>query len=108
MKHTSISPFYVGQEVVALVTTRLLKKGKCYIVKAVYPGQCNCAKWLISIGIKEWAEGTRMPCNKCGSYIIRKSETQHPAQLFAPITSTFQSITLEKVLEEETKLIGVN
>lgn len=94
MKHTSISPFYVGQEVAAVKDNKpsmaqKYKKGDVVTVEALkqspisglwnfqFKGQLNRKCWL--------------DCSR-----------------FAPITSAFQSITLEKVLEEETKLIGVN
>lgn len=94
MKHTSIPPFYVGQEVVAVKDSKQgmpqkYKKGDVVQVAALKQSP-QSGLWNFQfkgqLNIKWWLDCSR----------------------FAPITSTFQSITLEKVLEEETKLIGVN
>lgn len=108
MKHTSIPPFYVGQEVVCINPIGRLVKDKKYTVLGLF--QCKvCKKWQIGFCDMDGDEsGMKCPCGW-----ITSTENAGPyrfayAHRFAPITSTFQSITLEKVLEEETKLIGVN
>lgn len=106
MKHTSISPFYVGQEVVCVkdYSTGIVKKGCKYLVYMVRIG-CSCGYWVVDVGITNGKMFSHCP------YCWEREYAPNAliaASLFAPITSTFQSITLEKVLEEETKLIGVN
>lgn len=110
MKHTSIPPFYVGQEVVALESWGTkpysIQKDLTYKVSDV---QKACCGWVISVGVPAKPNAPNyQTCRQCGSKTHIGQELFWAAYLFAPITSTFQSITLEKVLEEETKLIGVN
>lgn len=107
MKHTSIPPFYVGQEVVAVRNQPDgdFKKGDTFKVTSCFFG---CCSWEVTVGIYD--TNFESICNICsgGISFYGKHEAPYHASAFAPITSTFQPITLEKVLEEETKLIGVN
>ena len=85
----NLPPFYVGQRVVQLVdgSRGQSKKGDVHTVLGIK----LLSQWCIDIGQKE---GDRTIW--CWHYC------------FAPIQENFQSISLEKILEEETKLISVN
>lgn len=107
MEKITIPPFYVGQEVVALNNDKegIFKKGDEFKVTSCIKG---CCEWEVTIGIMntDWINSV---CTKCGKKeIIGNKEIPFYASRFAPITSTFQSISLTKVLETELPLIGVN
>jgi hypothetical protein len=109
MKEININcPFYEGQEVICLVNRSaygsVLIKGKHYKVLDII--KCECGEWKLDVGHKADFTGTsRCSCKATHgvSNIIWCN-----ARLFAPITSTFQSISLARVLEIETELVGVN
>ena len=97
----NLPPFYVGQKVVYLD----LSIGFCVEGSKIKRGQIVVVKGLdfskLHVGSK----------SKTKAWFIEISE--HPGCLyiasdFAPVQENFQSISLEKILEEETKLIGVN
>jgi hypothetical protein len=101
MKNT-LPPFCVGQRVIRTVASKggLLKKGSVYIVTGI---SFCCAEWGWRVSI-EGGDNSFLSCSSCN----KKSNENYAAKYFAPIHENFQSITLEKVLEEETKLISVN
>lgn len=106
MSTENLPPFYVGQKVVCLKTspTGVPKKGCTYTVQACF--QCpECKEWHIKI-FEVASPYTKYSCcipiKTTGKYI------GGPAKYFAPIHENFESISLSKVLEEETKLISVN
>ena len=103
----NLKPFHVGQEVVRIVNSPHGKIGDKHTVFGL--SQCLCCKgWAIDIGKTDFL--AKIVCGYC-DYKFKEPASDidwYQATSFAPITSTFQHITLEKVLEEETKLIGVN
>jgi hypothetical protein len=107
MTKDNIPPFYVGQKVVALATSlksmnKQVIKGKIYTVGEMV---FCCGQWLV--GCKELLIKTKEPFFLC--HISTKNKyCGGPASKFAPLHENFQSISLSKILEEETKLIGVN
>lgn len=114
-----IAPFYLGQRVMCIdVSSRIgsnasfdqkpisvLIKNKDYVVSGIYKACCN---WVISVGIK--SKHANITCATCGSIYLNqiKGEWAFRATRFAPILENFQSISLSKILEEETKLLSVN
>lgn len=106
----NIPPFYVGQRVVAVMNSPrgFFKKGQEFVVQGIHFFKCCHQDWVISIGI----DGIDRYCAcACGTRFVFPGSNVfmwHVTSLFAPIESQFQSITLEKVLETETPLIGVN
>lgn len=97
MAKTEFPPFYVGQKVVgssfASEHRSKIKKGHPYTIT-----HCH-----LSIN----------PANGTGPYWYVgydgvESHAWLTPKLFDPIIENFQSISLEKILEEETKLISVN
>lgn len=112
MEHINLPPFYIGQRVVAIETGELWKKGDEFIVKGIKPGCCKTTSWKVDVGIllPPCGRPYKISCEYCHvgyiSYAGNIFWAEHNA--FAPIQESFQSISLEKVLEQETKLIGVN
>jgi hypothetical protein len=102
----NLPPFYVGQRVVALRSIGCVKKGKEYVVLGLF--KCTkCHVWYVQhTHAKGVVLNDKFPC--CGNPIVTKDYRAASAKHFAPIEENFQSITLEKVLEQETKLISVN
>jgi len=106
MEQINLPPFYVGQKVVAIENsgTGRFKKGDKFIVngnKFLWE-----SVWCIDIGHKN-------PVAPKMQYRGRTISTGDDiwwtlSSMFAPIEENFQSISLEKILEEETKLISVN
>lgn len=107
MKEINLPPFYVGQKVVSLKGTSsdYIQKGTIYSIKGIMQLVCGC--WCVDVGINIGKQYMR-----CGIHntekILSKGIRWIDHSFFAPIQENFQSISLEKVLEEETKLIGVN
>lgn len=108
MKEINLPPFYVGQRVVAIndgndKITTVVHKGQEFVILDIY--QCSaCNKWKVDIGHLTHSSCTSCKCGKIKHGNIKWAA----AEIFAPIQETFQSITLEKVLETETRLLGVN
>lgn len=66
-----------------------------------------CKKWSVYVGVKSSGIHycqTHNTKHKTGI----KGGVFHNSKYFAPVQENFQSISLEKVLEKETPLIGVN
>lgn len=106
MSNTNLPPFYVGQKVVALTTGYFHEKGHVYTIADMM--FCDkCKKWHALT-----KETTLMPASKykcdCYNDLNTTIYLGGDAKYFAPIEENFQSITLEKVMEKETPLIGVN
>lgn len=94
MENLNLPPFYVGQKIVSLISwnqVRVLygykypQKEQVVVVTDIFKN--NGGEWMVTI------PGCEVPLW---------------SKRFAPIHENFQSISLEKVLEEETKLISVN
>ena len=102
----SYQPFYIGQKVIRIgKSNKYVKKGNVYTVQDCF--QCpNCGSWKITI--EEALCGGTFSCEECPTAIKYVSHMGGQAKNFAPVIEKFQSISLEKVLEEETKLVGVN
>lgn len=106
MKNINIPPFYVGQKVVALKSSKSkhgyqVVKGLTYTVQDYF--QCTgCKEW--KIGIKEMPiVGNNIQC--CMPAPIN-SFCCGPAKYFAPIIENFEAITFEKVLEQELSSVN--
>lgn len=96
----NLPPFYVGQNVVRTVPVDGLVVGQTYVITDI--SWC-CDKWGWRVSVYG-GDNENLCCASCG-----KQKTQnYAAKYFAPIEENFQSITLEKVLEQETKLVSVN
>lgn len=102
----NLPPFYVGQKVVALKDSPYhpeMRKGKVFTVLAL--NFCCC--WSIDIGLKVMK--SHLYCADCNIVFGQHGSIAWKcAKRFAPLEENFESISLEKVLETETKLIGVN
>ncbi len=111
----NFAPFYVGQRVVCinnavlsnahLDPSSVLVKGKVYTITSVTKGCCG---WSVTIGIPGTTPA--LTCHICGKTYLRGvlGEWSFIPERFAPIQEDFQSITLEKILEQETQFISVN
>jgi len=109
MKPINLPPFYPGQKIVALKTSKNKKIKKGQIYTAAFCVNGCCCPW--DVGIKELpAYDDRSYCSKCMKYVLHtgKFYLVCNASYFVPLEETFQAITLEKVLENETSLICVN
>lgn len=109
MEQINLPPFYTGQKIVALKTSkcRTIKKGKVYTAAFCVKGCCQ--GW--DVGIKEvTAYLDFSQCYKCNKTVRHTGKffLIGRASAFVPLEETFQPITLEKVLENETGLICVN
>lgn len=110
MAKTEFPPFYVGQKVVILktCTTNGLNIKKGSVVTASGCVKCSCGTWMVGIvecpGFCETSEHKKSHLYYHPGDTNLHGEAKH----FAPIIENFQSISLEKILEEETKLISVN
>lgn len=106
MDNKNIPPFYVGQEVECIKSHLwgFISKGQKFVVTGVYK---FCCCWQVTVGVDTgWMDST---CNKCNHVSNHKNnEFPFAASLFSPIITNFESISLNKVLELETPLIGVN
>lgn len=103
-----IAPFYIGQKVVAVKdhSRKIFKKGDEFTVLNVLRA-CKCGVWFVDIGIAGVSRVGR--CSDCGRDIPNGSDAWLiAASMFAPITSTFQSISFIEVVKEESKLVSAN
>jgi hypothetical protein len=106
----NLPPFHIGQKVVALKTSFKrhgfqIVKWEVYTVKDQY--QCEkCGKWVV--GLAELSPINPNQWRSCCMDDCKLTCAGGNAKYFAPIVENFQSITLEKVFEQETKLISVN
>lgn len=98
MQQNNIAPFYVGQKVVAIdaVTGSSFKNGQSYIVSAV---ECK-------LGNKNHPIGSVTNYWYIGIVGFADGGAHFRPGIFAPLTSTFQSISFSKVME--TELTSVN
>lgn len=100
-------PFYVGQKVICIEhyptnpfgfilkgikLNEILTVRKCYVLEG---RGCVLFNEIINPPQYGFPESDNM-------------EPAYPSKRFAPVHENFESITLEKVLEAETKLISVN
>jgi len=102
----NLPPFYVGQKVVALQDCIcpvngyvFFKKGQEFTVKELH----LCCMWKVDVGVLLDRARECPHCNEV-SYKVTWFEPTY----FAPIETTFQSITLSEVIEIETPLICSN
>ena len=102
-----IPPFYIGQRVVAVrdsLHSGCFKKGDEKIVFGIIQMPCGC--WCVDVGDKTVFEFV--------SCSIHKDRTKSmlilwaSATAFAPITSTFQTISYSEVLEKEKEFVGAS
>ena len=113
-------PFYIGQKVV-YITGVNMPKGSIHTVTNVRLNFCgNCYRIEIN-NIKcqpehpdEINKATIIECGECGSCVHKETYLNSGyindwrATSFRPLNEEFQSISYEKVLEEESLLISVN
>lgn len=96
-------PFYVGQEVEAIKdhSQGAFKKGDRFIVDEVLKSTCKCGCWCVKVGVGSLGMKTG-ECTKCGYNKIHIDINNVPFRhdRFRAITPAFQSITFEKVIEE--------
>lgn len=109
METFNLSPFYVGQRVVALKdhSQGMYKKGDRFIIASIYKATC-CDIWLVEIGILSVHNHWKCVICKTGGQKRRSDQAVFNSGSFAPIQENFQSISLEKILEKETELISSN
>lgn len=106
MAEINLPPFYVGQRVVHIreftkkYTEHIIypTKDKVYTIRTIHYSKRH----------KGWFLRFEELVNKIVQSKYELSEPSFSVNNFSPIIENFQSITLEKVLEEETKLISVN
>lgn len=108
MKDINLPPFYISQRVVCVKSSNWIKEGNIYFVKGLFFLSC-CKIWMINVGVANTINGKRY-CQKHNKHYNAGNDKfiEHNANKFVPIEENFQSISLEKVLENETNLISVN
>lgn len=92
----SLPKFYVGQKVVCLVDTYSLQEGKIYTVTTV-DTNCKCG----SIGVGILPDTTHLHCDRCNITFEQAKDRLFPAPYFQPLIEEYQSISFEKVIENE-------
>lgn len=101
--------FHIGQEIVCIddrarYTKVEIKKGDTFIVQGI---KQSCCGFVVDIGIP-CKEG-RIICSGCGNILpTPDGRTWYKEHRFAPIHEEFISISLSRVLENETHLISAN
>lgn len=102
-----LPPFYVGQKIVRIAhPVELASVGQVFTCAGCF--QCGgCKVWKVELKELPCVPGFGT-CKECMYENKVKSYKLSNAKYFAPIHENFESISLEKVLEQETKLIGVN
>lgn len=106
MSDMNLPPFYVGQRVVALKNGFFHIKGEKYTV-AEMMFCSSCKVWSVLTSENSFEPASIYHCD-CGANLKSTIYVGGNAKYFAPIEENFQSISIEKVLEKETPLIGVN
>lgn len=103
MKEINLSPFYVGQKVIAIRnhTDLLFKTGETFIIKDI---KIFCCGWVMNIDILVF-NSCKSECSKCKKV---RDGLYFSCTSFAPVQENFQSISLEKILEQETSLISAS
>jgi hypothetical protein len=94
-------PFYVGQQVVAIVghSKENFKKGDLFTVNDIRKNKC-CGTWIISIGINTKNRFRNTVCGICNN--IRVNDDYYRAATFAPVEQLkYPLIKLTRVLENE-------
>jgi phage terminase large subunit-like protein len=109
MEQINLPPFYPGQKIVALKTSKCKKiqNGQTYTAAFCVKGCCQ--GW--DVGIKEMpANEDHSQCFKCRKVVLHTGKffLIGMASAFVPLEETFQPVSLTKVIEEETKLVCVN
>lgn len=109
-KELNIPPFYPGQKIVRIGKTvhfehGIVFKDKVYTCAGCL--MCNCGRWKVMLLEFPAPENSECDC-VCGFNNGYQKYYSGHAVYFAPVVENFQSISLEKILEEETKLISVN
>lgn len=111
MSEINLPPFYIGQKVVCVKTSAnklgmSVIKGEVYVIKALI--KCNCGLWKCDVGVRHSIQGNSY-CGYCGYTFAQIGGVGWcNCNLFAPIESQFQSISLSEILEKETELISSN
>lgn len=90
------APFYVGQEVEAVVTTRLMNKGDRFIVLDIMKF-CTCSPYVISVGFDN--KQMSAECDNCNVRIATDKDWS-AADMFRAITPAIQAVTFEKITEQ--------
>lgn len=106
----NLPPFYVGQQVVAIVDHPfgMFKKGDEFIITFIRKSTCICPGWEVGVGIVPLYPNSH--CHKCNCDLpIINNDHPFDAARFVPKQEEkFQSITLEKILQKESAFICVN
>lgn len=89
--------FHIDQQVVALRNTSSWKKGQIFTVRNIRQG---CHTLDVDIGL-----GIPTSCYICNR---NTGGSWFDSNEFAPVTHDFIPVSLTKILEEETHLIGAN
>lgn len=108
----NLPPFYKFQKIIALQSCGKIVKDSIYTVFNVF--QCpKCKCWHVQLSELYFPnQVSQYTCNfprNCYEVLIPSaSHGGGPADLFAPIESTFKSITFAEVIAVESPLIGIN
>lgn len=95
MENNQFAPFYVGQEVEAVVTSSLLQKGRKYTVSAI---EKRCCYWAVYIGVAGGNIDLRCDCGKI--YQIRGKSFPFYHGCFRALTPAMEAVTFEKITEQ--------
>lgn len=98
MTPDKIPPFFIGQEVVAIIdhSQGIFKKGDSFIVYGLNEGCCG---YTVDIGIKRASEYTR--CGICNNrYLYSGLNRVFHHSSFSP-KQKFKAISYTKIMEEE-------
>jgi hypothetical protein len=102
MDNLNLSPFYVGQKVIATKdhSNKRYLKGQIFTVHDIMKKSCGCSGYVIRIG-NIVGNGFGTDCITCGKSISDSGALWFNSKSFAPIQEQeFKQTTYSKVLEE--------
>lgn len=107
MSKINLPPFYIGQRVVSLLNTCLLKKGSEFKILGIKKGCCG---WTVYVGIKTPYGFDYRECQRCGKKDKIKSGEffYFESTCFAPIEENFETISYKEVIRIEKPLTCSN
>ncbi len=104
MRDKEIPPFYVGQEIIALVTNAAgcYKKGDEFTVTSI---KIYCHSFGVTIGVR----GAGSICDQCNSKNVSgNGEVPFSCVDFAPKYKATEFISMKQLAEQQLETIGAN
>lgn len=112
MSEINIPPFYVGQEIIAIVNCPrgAFKKGDEFTITSIVKSQCKCPGWDITVGLLEPSSPPGWQCSDCmqiGRNKFRNEQTFSSSD-FRPKIVIAEFISMKQLAEQQLETIGVN